>query len=60
MKACSFTMNPLLHIPPPSVVEVGDAIPNLHLVSLAGKIMRIADLHVNKNRPMMIMASSAS
>ncbi|XP_041476204.1 uncharacterized protein LOC121424547 [Lytechinus variegatus] len=49
-----------LHAPPPHLMAVGDAIPDLQLVSLAGKAMTLSDLHINKDRPMMILASSAS
>ncbi|XP_041461243.1 uncharacterized protein LOC121412514 [Lytechinus variegatus] len=53
-------IDPTPNIAPPHVMTVGDAIPDLQLVSLSGKAMALSDLHINKDRPMMILASSAS
>eukprot|EP00057_Strongylocentrotus_purpuratus_P003517 XP_003726823.1 PREDICTED: uncharacterized protein LOC100893516 [Strongylocentrotus purpuratus] len=60
LKLGAYVQDPDVGIPPPSVVDVGSEMPNLNLVSLAGKTVGLSDLHINKDRTMMIMASSAS
>ncbi|XP_041461921.1 uncharacterized protein LOC121413239 [Lytechinus variegatus] len=61
VKMLSYMSEPATPLPLPSALEVGDEMPaNLQLVSLHGKLMKLSDLHINKDRPMMILASSAS
>nr|XP_054752813.1 uncharacterized protein LOC129258593 [Lytechinus pictus] len=61
MKAVAkIRMNPALRIAPPRLIGVGDDVPDMRLVSLSGDVTTLSDLHINKDRPMLIMASSAS
>ncbi|XP_030850973.1 uncharacterized protein LOC100893655 [Strongylocentrotus purpuratus] len=60
LKLGAYVQDPDVGIPPPSVVDIGSEMPNLNLVSLAGKTVGLSDLHINKDRIMMILASSAS
>ncbi|XP_030851116.1 uncharacterized protein LOC100893585 isoform X1 [Strongylocentrotus purpuratus] len=60
LKLGAYIQDPYVDLPAPSVVDIGSGMPNLNLVSLVGKTVGLSDLHINKDRPMMIMASSAS
>ncbi|XP_041461997.1 uncharacterized protein LOC121413293 [Lytechinus variegatus] len=60
IKLGAFVRGPYAQAPPPNVVTVGSSLPELNLISLAGETVGLSDLHINKDRPMMVMASSAS
>ena len=60
MEEFAFVIPPGAVFPPPKSLDIGDPVPDLGLATLAGTTMTLSDLHVDKNRPMMVMASSSS
>ena len=60
LEMASYIFPPNVPFPPRDVISEGDSLPESELVMLDGISVKLPDLHTHKDRPLMILASSAS